>query len=780
MKTFLTLLALASCAFAELVDVPTLGVRVERGFRIAQIADEQLANDIWSMTLNPRGEIVVSGAGYIRTLLDTDGDGRMDKAVQFAEMKGAMGLCFGEDGKQLLVMAEGWLSEYRDDNLDRVADAPPRRLFRFADSEHGGHAIRRGPDGWWWVIGGNDAGIAKLLPAPAEGAPFLAGALVRIAPDFTKVELVAGGLRNPYDFDFDERGRVFTFDSDCERDYFLPWYSGCAIYEVLPGRHHGWRLAGYQRSFRVPDYMPATVPAVADIGRGSPTGVVVSRSAQMPAHYRGGLFACDWTFGKIYHLPAGSTRPEVFVEPIGTAGFAPTDIVETADGALLVSIGGRKTRGAVFRIERDGTDVPATAALPSAQVPRAAVLAEIARAQDALGGWRLEGATAAAFVPYEPAKVDGLSGKDRIPALELGRAQLLSLDPRIRAEAARLLAMLEDDSWISTGRILADITEKSLATEDFHALACIARFRDEHALAVTAQIAQAILALDGKLAGGDHRPKQNWSVRLNEVVERLIAHDPALAEALVSAEDFATPGHLALVDALPAASRAVAAEKFLVAVKADAAFEWSPELIKLIAPLADMRPLLRAKWSSLALRPALREVLKHNAAAEDTALIAEPPPAPLGDVPAFLASLKDIAWEKGDTTRGAQLFRDRACAVCHAGTSPLGPELSGPVARLSASDLMVEIQFPNRNIAEAYQATLFTLKDGTQRNGLVAFAAADGVIIHTGPGLTERLAENDIALREPSKTSLMPPALLSGLTPAEFADLAAYLRTLRK
>lgn len=108
MKTFLTLLALAGCAAAELVDVPALGVRVEHGFRISQIADEQLANDIWSITLNPRSEIVVSGAGYIRTLLDTGGDGRMDKAVPFAEVKGAMGLCFSEarqatarDGRRL-------------------------------------------------------------------------------------------------------------------------------------------------------------------------------------------------------------------------------------------------------------------------------------------------------------------------------------------------------------------------------------------------------------------------------------------------------------------------------------------------------------------------------------------------------------------------------------------------------------------------------------------------------------------------------------------------------
>jgi hypothetical protein len=88
------------------------------------------------------------------------------------------------------------------------------------------------------------------------------------------------------------------------------------------------------------------------------------------------LFALDWTFGKIYFFPLtpdGSTyrtQPELFLEPIGTHGFAPTDAVVAPDGSLFVSIGGRKTRGAVYRIEFPGAapvnefqnDVPQTTA----------------------------------------------------------------------------------------------------------------------------------------------------------------------------------------------------------------------------------------------------------------------------------------------------------------------------------------------------------------------------------------------------------------------------------
>jgi putative heme-binding domain-containing protein len=125
------------------------------------------------------------------------------------------------------------------------------------------------------------------------------------------------------------------------------------------------------------------------------------------------------------------------------------------------------------------------------------------------------------------------------------------------------------------------------------------------------------------------------------------------------------------------------------------------------------------------------------------------------------------------------LFRDRACATCHAGTSAFGPELSGPVARLSPVDLMTDIQFPSRNIAEAFRATLLTLKDGTQRAGFIVFNSADGVMLQTGPGVTERISNEQITDRDVSQTSLMPAGLLSGLKPEELSDLLAYIKTLK-
>ncbi len=618
--------------------------------------------------------------------------------MKFADSKGAMGLCFDETGKQLLVMAEGWLSEYRDDNLDRVADGPPRKILPFASGEHGGHAIRRGPDGKWWVIGGNDAGIderresqpktftingvAILPPKP------IAGAIVRLSADLKTSEVWADGFRNPYDFDFNKAGDVFTFDSDCERDYFLPWYSGCRVYHAWAGRQHGWRLNGYQRSFRIPDYMPDTVPCLAEIGRGSPTGVHVYKGTAFPPQYQDSLFIEDWTFGRIHFLPlarpersAGEkrqyvTRPEVFLEPIGTAGFAPTDLVETKDGALLVSIGGRKTRGAIFRIEaQKGAPSPALPVLAQMEPPPPAALVELAAAQASLGGWKLQGATADAFVPYEPVEPRGLAGEDLKGALARAEDGLFSLDDRVVTEAARLLAMLEDGTPRNADNILAQVTPKSSPTADFHFLACLARLRVEPTAERTAKTAHAILDLDRKLAGGDRRPKQMWPVRLNDVVARLASKDAGLAKALLTHSAFATPGHLPLVETMPADAKAEAAKLYLDAVRKDAAFEWSPELIKLVGALPDARPLLRAQWRNLGLRPAIRAVLQAQPSEADAALLAEKDTAPpVAEDPAatatFVELLKPVLWDKGDGARGEKLFRERACATCHAGTSP--------------------------------------------------------------------------------------------------------------
>lgn len=336
----------------KLRTVEEFGLRIAPGFGITLVADHNVANDIYAMTLDAKGRVVVTSSGWIKTL-------EGGAATLFATTRtGGMGMCF--DGNDLLFSGDGGFWRYRDADGDGKADGPPENLGKFVSGEHGHHAMRKGPDGFWYLIGGNDTGIGKQhaqLPDSPVKQPLM-GAILRYTPDLKKSEVIAHGFRNPYDFDFNSQGEIFTYDSDCERDYFLPWYTPTRLYKVGHGLHHGWRLTGYLRSFANRDYYPDTVDIRWAAGRGSPTGVACYRHTAFPDRYRDGVFALDWTFGKVFFLPRGSAQGEVFLEPTGTEGFAPTDIVVAPDGALYLSIGGRRTRGAVFRIAAEKPGAP--------------------------------------------------------------------------------------------------------------------------------------------------------------------------------------------------------------------------------------------------------------------------------------------------------------------------------------------------------------------------------------------------------------------------------------
>jgi putative heme-binding domain-containing protein len=331
---------------------------VPPGFEITEFADGKLAADIHCMTLDPQGRVVVSGRGYVRLLLD-DGDGKADRALDFADAPkdGAMGLLWEKDS--LYCVGDGGIRVYRDaGGAGRLR--PSQVLFRCkTGGEHTAHAVRRGPDGWMYFLAGDHTEIgprhATLATSPVK-AP-VAGCVLRFTPDFAGCEIVADGFRNAYGMDFNSDGELFTFDSDNERCVSLPWYEPTRCYHVQVGGHHGWRGPRLAATWRFPPYFVDCVAPIATLGRGSPTGVICYKHTQFPARYRGGLFLLDWTFGVVHFVSLtreGSTyraRPEVFLRATGDNGFAPTAAaVHPRTGDLYVSIGGRGTRGAVYRI----------------------------------------------------------------------------------------------------------------------------------------------------------------------------------------------------------------------------------------------------------------------------------------------------------------------------------------------------------------------------------------------------------------------------------------------
>lgn len=330
-------------------------VQVPDGFEATLFADDDLAHDIFSLTIDSFGRVVVSGMNYVKILEDGNGDGRADAAIEFADgpKTGAQGMYFY--GRDLLCAGDQGLLRYRDRNGDDRADGPPDVFLKIkAGGEHDLHAIRKGPDGWWYLIAGNKAGVtadyATLESSPVKQPE--AGALLRLSPDLTKGEIYAHGFRNAYDFDFGALGDLFTFDSDGEREISLPWYQPTRAFHVLPGSHAGWITENWKRPGEFSDMPPVFVA----LGRGSPTGVLCYQHTQFPAPYRGALFLLDWTYGRVFAVPPGRTgstwtgQPIEFMTGVGQYGFAPTDADVAPDGSLYIAVGGRGTRGGVYRV----------------------------------------------------------------------------------------------------------------------------------------------------------------------------------------------------------------------------------------------------------------------------------------------------------------------------------------------------------------------------------------------------------------------------------------------
>ncbi len=117
-------------------------------------------------------------------------------------------------------------------------------------------------------------------------------------------ELVSAGYRNAFDIAFNEAGDLFAYDSDMEYDIGMPWYRPTRIVHATSGSEFGWRTGNSKWSPAYPD----NLPAVLNIGQGSPTNLVYGGEAKFPAKYRHSLFAFDWSFGIIYAVqlkPAG-------------------------------------------------------------------------------------------------------------------------------------------------------------------------------------------------------------------------------------------------------------------------------------------------------------------------------------------------------------------------------------------------------------------------------------------------------------------------------------------
>jgi putative heme-binding domain-containing protein len=140
------------------------------------------------------------------------------------------------------------------------------------------------------------------------------------------------------------------------------------------------------------------------------------------------------------------------------------------------------------------------------------------------------------------------------------------------------------------------------------------------------------------------------------------------------------------------------------------------------------------------------------------------------------ARTKGYAVAKPAAERGAELFM-KTCAGCHkidGKGQKVGPELDAVWTR-GVDRLLEDILDPNRNVDQAFRATLIKTNDDRVISGLVLREEGQLLVVQEAADKETKVALKDIQQRVLSQLSPMPANVADALPEADFYDLLAFL-----
>ena len=108
-----------------------------------------------------------------------------------------------------------------------------------------------------------------------------------------------------------------------------------------------------------------------------------------------------------------------------------------------------------------------------------------------------------------------------------------------------------------------------------------------------------------------------------------------------------------------------------------------------------------------------------------------------------------------------------------------GPDLGDAGSKFTRDYLIESVLDPNKIVAQGFQTTLLTMKDGTAHMGFIT-GESDGVVeIRNIAGQVAKVKRDEVAAETTLPQSMMPPGLASGLSVADFTSLVEYMVSLR-
>jgi putative heme-binding domain-containing protein len=150
-----------------------------------------------------------------------------------------------------------------------------------------------------------------------------------------------------------------------------------------------------------------------------------------------------------------------------------------------------------------------------------------------------------------------------------------------------------------------------------------------------------------------------------------------------------------------------------------------------------------------------------------------------------LAAYRQAGLNGGDPRRGKTLFESEAvgCKKCHiveGDERRAGPDLGAIGDKYGREQLVQSVLEPSATIHPDYGTIVATMKDGKVHTGVLRKRTAEELQLLDAEGKLVRLPLAEIDQEQRTGTSLMPAGLHKTLKVEPFADLIAYLETLKQ
>ncbi len=360
----------------ELSDL-SARLKVPPGFIVELVAAPPLVHHPMMANFDERGRLFVAESSGLNLrapellkelpnkvllLEDVDAKGRFTKSKIFADKMTFPSGALWHNGS-LYVTAAPHIWKMRDTKNVGVADERTELVskFNFIGNAADVHGPFLGPDGRiYWCDGRHGHEIVKKDGSVSKGK---AARIFRCKPDGSEVEVVCGGgMDNPVEIAFTDEGEpLVTVD----------------ILHNLPSRNDGIIFAiegGNYPWHEVSKEFPRTgdlLPAIENLGWVAPSGLMRYRAHAFGKEYKNNLFSAQFNRHRIQrHILERSgagfkCKTEDFLTT-DDKDFHPTDVVEDADGSILVidtggwfrigcptsQIARPEIKGAIYRVRK--------------------------------------------------------------------------------------------------------------------------------------------------------------------------------------------------------------------------------------------------------------------------------------------------------------------------------------------------------------------------------------------------------------------------------------------